>query len=372
MNLGPRFERTALGAGAVGLAACGLGAIVSGPDQFFRSYLVGVLFWIAIAFGCLGIQMIHTLSGGAWGVLARKPLHAGSSTMPLCAVLFLPLLAGLPRIYPWARPELVQHDELLRHKALFLNVPFFAARTLLYFAVWSGLALALYRRAARRSNRERASRAMGVIAGPGLVASALTMTFAAIDWLMSLDPHWTSTMFGLLVIVGAMLAGMAFTIVVVTSAAEGEELVVGALQDLGNLMLVFVMLWAYFSFSQYLIIYAGNLAEETPWYLHRTAGGWQHLALGLILLHFCVPFTLLLSRRTKRNPSIIRVVALGLLGMRLVELYWFAAPNFYGHHLRVHWMDLAAPIGVGGIWLYWFSRRMTAFAAASVPATKAA
>jgi len=265
----------------------------------------------------------------------------------------------------------VQHDELLRHKAIFLNTPFFALRAAIYFAVWSGLALALYRRAVRRAGREGSSRGMRILAGPGIVACGLTMTFAAIDWLMSLDPHWTSTMFGLLVIVGALLSGMAFTILIVTSAEEEREIPIGALHDLGNLMLVFVLIWAYFSFSQYLIIYAGNMAEETPWYVHRTEGGWQHLALGLIVLHFAVPFVVLLSRRTKRTPKVVRVVALGVLAMRLVELFWFAAPNFYGHHLHVHWMDITAPIGLGGIWLYYFSRRMAAFGAPAAPAKPA-
>jgi hypothetical protein len=385
-----RFEKTALMVGAAGLVVCVLGALISGVDQLLHSYLVGVLFWVGISFGCLGIQMIHVLSGGAWGVLARRPLFAASATMPLCALLFAPLLVGLAHLYPWARPEVMAHDALLQHKAAYLNAPFFVGRAAVYFAVWSALALALYRRGARRGDRERASRSMRVIAGPGILAAGLTMTFATIDWLMSLDPHWTSTMFGLLVIVGSMLSGMAFTIVAVTSGwwrppaattppndAE-PELPIGALHDLGNLMLVFVLVWAYFSFSQYLIIYAGNLAEETPWYIHRTEGGWQHVSLALIVLHFAVPFAVLLTRRTKRSPKALRVVALGILAMRLVELFWFVAPNFYGHHLRVHFLDVAAPIGVGGLWLFWFSRKRAAFggprarAAAAAPAPREA
>jgi hypothetical protein len=379
-----RFDRTALMVGAAGLAICIIGALISGAGQLLQSYLVGVLFWLGIAFGCLGIQMIHMLSGGAWGVLARRPLFAASATMPLCALLFAPLLAGLTRLYPWARAEVIEHDAVLQHKAAYLNAPFFVVRAILYFAVWSGLALTLYRRAARRADRERASRSMRMIAGPGVLAAGLTMTFASVDWLMSLDPHWTSTMFGLLVIVGSMLSGMAFTIVAVTSgwwrpsgaarAADDAdaELPIGALHDLGNLMLVFVLVWAYFSFSQYLIVYAGNLAEETPWYIHRSEGGWQHVSLALIVLHFAVPFAVLLTRRTKRSPKALRLVALGILAMRLVELFWFVAPNFYGHHLRVHFLDIAAPIGLGGLWLFWFSRRHAAFGGPRAGATAAA
>jgi hypothetical protein len=356
----PRAEKTALVAGAVGMGACVIGALVSGPDAFFQAYLVGVIFWIEIAFGCLGIQMIHALTGGGWGMLARRPLYAGSSTMPFCALAFLPLLAGLPRLYPWARPEVVAADKLIQHKAAYLNGPFFAARAVLYFAVWSTLALVLFQRAKRRDGKPSTGRSMRMIAGPGILASGLTMTFAAIDWLMSLDPHWFSTMFGLLVIVGSLLGALCFSILVVTSETSEEDISKDRLHDLGKLLLVFVMLWAYLSFSQYLIIYAGNMAEDVPFFVHRSHGGWQHLALGLIVLHFAVPFVVLLTRRTKRSPKALRAVAVGILGMRLIELFWFAAPNFRGHHIKVTFLDVAAPVGIGGFWLFWFSRRLRA------------
>jgi hypothetical protein len=375
VNLGPRFERNVLIGAAIGALGCAVGVAVSGLDQFFRSYLVGFVFWFGMAFGCLCIQMLHVLSGGAWGVLARKAFHAASSTMPVVALLFVPLLLGLRALYPWANPEVVAHDELIQHKAAYLNPAFFIGRSVFYFAVWSVLALALYRRAARRGSRERASRTMRIIAGPGILACMLTMTFAAIDWMQSLDPHWVSTMFGALIIVGALLSSMAFTIVVVTSErrTKDDPLPIPALHDLGNLLLVFVLVWAYFSFSQYLIIYAGNMAEDSAWFVHRTEAGWQHIALALIVLHFAVPFLVLLSRRTKRSPQTIRAVAIGVLIMRLVELYWFVAPNFSGDHgsghagptpIHLHWMDLCAPMLIGGIWLFWFSRRFSAFVGA--------
>jgi hypothetical protein len=301
--------------------------------------------------------MLHVLTGGGWGQLARRPLHAASSTMPLCAALFAPLFFGLPKLYPWARPEAVAADALLQHKAPYLNAPFFVARAGLYFAVWSVIALVLFRQARVR----KAGVGKKVVAGPGILASALTMTFAAIDWVMSLDPHWYSTMFGALMIVGSLLCGMAFSIVaVVTEAGEGE-VPRDRLHDLGNLLLVFVMLWAYLSFSQYLIIYAGNMAEDVPFYVHRTEGGWQEIALALIVLHFAAPFTVLITRRTKRSPRALRAVALGILAMHLVEIFWFIAPNSTGGKLRVGLLDVAAPLGVGGVWALWFMRRLRAF-----------
>jgi hypothetical protein len=228
----------------------------------------------------------------------------------------------------------------------------------------------LFQRAKRRTGKESAGRSMRKVAGIGILASGLTMTFAAIDWLMSLDPHWFSTMFGLLVVVGSMLGALCFSIVVVTSEGD-DDISKDRLHDLGKLLLVFVMLWAYLSFSQYLIIYAGNMAEDVPFYVHRAHGGWQHVALGLIVLHFAVPFVVLLTRRTKRSPKALRAVAIGILAMRFVELFWFVAPNFHGQRIRVGLLDVAAPIGIGGLWLFYFSRRLRALDSGGGTGTKA-
>jgi hypothetical protein len=342
---------------AIGAVACVIGVVIGGLSDFFPAYLVGAMFWIEIAFGALALTLLHLLTGGGWGDLARRPFYAAASTMPLAALIFLPVLAGVRALYPWANSALVAHDEVLRHKTPYLNLAFFIGRTGFYFLLWSGLALFLFARARRRGSKGP-SRSMRTIAGPGLLALGLTMTFASIDWIMSLDAHWFSTMVGLLLIVGSLLSAMAFTIVIVTSEWKEGEHHVQALHDLGNLLLVFTMLWAYLSFSQYLIIYSGNMTEDISFFVYRTERGWQTIALLIILFHFCVPFCVLLSRRSKRNPKTLRVIAIGVLLMRLVELFWFVEPAFRGHEMHIGILDFATPLLVGGVWFFWFTRRV--------------
>jgi hypothetical protein len=290
----------------------------------------------------------------------HRALYAAATTLPLLAILFLPLLGGIEALYPWARPEAAE-DALLQHKAPYLNVGFFVGRAIACLAIWCGMAFVLYKRALPRLRKD-SSAAMRVIAGPGLLVGAITMSVAAVDWLMSLDPHWFSTMFPVTVIVGQLLSGMSFVIVflVFERRKSKREVPIDPLHDLGNLLLLFVMLWAYVSYSQYLIIYAGNIAEDVPFYVHRSSGGWQSVSFGLIVLHFAVPFLVLISRRSKRSPVILSSVAGGILFMRFVEIFWVTAPEFYGHHISIHWMDLVAFVAIGGIWCAFFLHRFSA------------
>ncbi len=346
--------------GGAGLGLLALGTVIGGTEQLFRSYLLGFVFWLGIAFGCLGIQMIHALTGGRWGPPIQRTLYAASTTLPLLAVMFLPLLGGMQALYPWARPEALE-DHILAHKAPYLNVPFFIGRAVACLLIWSVLALALYRRSVPRLDKPSSAK-MRVLSGPGLLIGAITMSVAAIDWLMSLEPHWFSTMFPVIVIVGQLLSAQCFVILLLVfeKRRTGGVVPVDPLHDLGNLLLLFVMLWAYVSYSQYLIIYAANMAEDVTFYAHRSAGGWQLVAFALIVLHFAVPFLILISRRSKRSPQMLGALALGLLVMRFVELFWVTAPNFYGHHVNIHWMDLAAFVGVGGLWAAYFFHRLSA------------
>ncbi len=350
-----RMQRRALSVGVAALALCVAGAIAS-PAQFFRSYLFGYLFWTGVALGCLAIVMLQHLSGGAWGMVIRRMLESGSRTLPLMALLFLPLIPGIRQLYGWSRP-----DNAISYQTAYLNVPFFLFRAALYFLVWLSIAYFLNRwsREQDRTGDLRLARRLQLLSGPGLVLYGLTATFAAIDWVMSLEPHWYSSIFGILIIGGQALSAMAFIIAVAVLLAQHEPLsgvlLPSHFNDLGKLLLTFVMLWAYFAFSQLLIIWSGNLSEEIPWYLHRLHSGWRWVGVLLILFHFALPFVLLLSRDLKRNARALALLAVGVIFMRLVDLFWLTAPEFWPGSFHLHWMDIAAPVGIGGVWLAVFA-----------------
>ncbi len=360
-----QFERRAFAVGILGLAFCCLGAFFS-PDQFFRSYLLAYLFWIGITLGCMAIVMLHHLSGGAWGLVIRRLLESATRTLPLMILLFLPLLFGLPRLYEWARPAEVAADKILQHKSLYLNVNFFLARAVVYFSAWAGLVHFLNKWSLEqdRTAHPELSRRLELLSGPGLVVYGATMTFASIDWVMSLEAHWFSTIYGLSFMAGQVLSAFAFAIAAasVLSARKplSEAITPSHFHDLGKLLLAFVMIWAYLAFSQYLITYAGNLPEEVPYYLRRQQGVWQVVNLTLILFHFVLPFLLLLSRNLKRNARSLSLVACIVLFMRYVDTFWLVAPAAHHGQFHLDWMDLAAPVGIGGIWLAALTRQLRA------------
>jgi hypothetical protein len=351
-----RLQQRCFVAGVVGLAVCAAGGF-AGPTQFFRSYLVAFMLWAGISLGCLAINMLHHLSGGAWGYGIRRMLEASARTFPLLAVLFLPLLFGLPRLYSWAQPDAVAADPILQYKHLYLNVPFVLVRAAIYFAVWNLLSYFLSKWSAEQDATGDPAIAgrLEALSAPGLILYGLTVTFAAIDWVMSLEPHWFSTIYGMMFMVSQALAAMAFVIVIARLLADlpplSEAIAPAQFNDLGNLLLAFVMLWAYLSFSQFLLIWSGNLQSEIPWYASRASGGWASLAIFLIVFHFAVPFLLLLSRTVKRRVHVLFAVAAALIFMSLVDLFWLITPAFHHEGPSIHWLDIAAPIGVGGIWL---------------------
>ena len=357
------FQRVSLIVGIAGLTLCLVGAWFS-RQQFFQSYLFAYVFWLGIALGCLGIVMLHNLSGGAWGMIIRRPLESAMKTLPLMALLYVPLLFGLHGLYEWARPEALAHDALLRHKAAYLNVPFFVTRAALYFAIWAGASFFLARWSDEhdRSADSRLIARQRMASAPGLLLYGLTVTFASIDWTMSLEPHWYSTIYGVHFFGGHGLAGFAFTIlvaVVLTRHAPVTAMVSPShFRDLGNLLLAFVMLWAYFAYSQWIIIWSGNLPEEISWYLRRNRGGWQWIVIILVTFHFIVPFLLLLSRKVKRPAPALAAVAGALIIMRMIDIFWYTAPAFNPGRLTIHWMDIAAPVGLGGVWLAMFLRNL--------------
>ncbi len=259
-------------------------------------------------------------------------------------VLFIPVLLGMTSLYVWTHPDHVQADEILRHKAPYLNSGFFIGRAVLYFAIWSGLSIVLNRLSARQDTGDVAvNSTIQRVSGAGLVLYALTVTFAGIDWIMSLNPHWYSTLFGFLMMGGQGLAALAFTIVISTILVKREPmntlLTPNHFHDLGKLMFAFVMLWAYFNFSQFLLTYAANLVEEIPYMMTRTSHGWQYLALFLITFHFAVPWLLLLSRKTKRTPQRLVIIAAWLLFARYADLYMMVSPEFVSTGQNLHLVE---------------------------------
>ena len=351
-----RLQRRSLIVGAVGLALC-IGGAAFNLRQFFQSYLQAYLFWIGISLGCFAIVMLHHLVGGRWGFPIRRLLEAGTRTLPLMAVLFVPILMGLRDLYLWARPQEVAADDLLQHKSPYLNVSAFIVRAAVYFATWIAVAHFLNKwsleqdRTGDRSLTDR----LRHLSGPGLVLYGLTVTFSAIDWVMSLEPRWFSTIYGMVFMAGHGLEAVAIAILGAALLARRGPLAdvtsPGHFRDLGNLTLTFLMLWAYMAFAQFLIIWAENLTDEIPWYLHRSAGGWGWVAFALFAFQFAMPFLLLLSRDTKQSAAALAGVALVILIMRMVDLFWLVAPAFHPAEFRVHWMDVVAPIGLGGLWL---------------------
>lgn len=359
----PRWQRLQYRALLVGLGAtglCGLGYVVY-PAQFLRAYLMAYLFWFGVVMGCLALLMLHHLVGGRWGLLLRRGLEAGTRLLPLMVVLYIPLIFGIPELYAWARPGGVGGHGMSPWQQVYLRGPFFLGRAGVYFASWLVLVFLLNRWSRQQEQASDAlvirtrQRRLGLLSGGGLVVYGLTMTFAAVDWMMSLEPQWFSTIYGLSVMIGQLLVAMAFAILVTSWLAQDAPYASVTSpelwHDLGNLLLAFVMLWAYIAFAQLLIIWAGDLPEEIPWYLHRAHGGWQWIGAVLVGLHFTVPFFLLLSRRVTQRARLLATVAAVLFCIHLVDVFWLVMPAFCPGRLCVHWLDLVAPIAVGGLWL---------------------
>ena len=358
-----RLTQRALITGVLFFATLLLGAFVD-RTQFFHSYLIGYLFWTGVAVGSLALLMLQHLTGGGWGLVIRRPLEAATRTLPLMLVLFIPILLGAKQIYSWTNHEEMAKNAALVEKAKYLNLRFVSLRAAGIFAIWLLLAFFLnkWSREQDQSPGQQSTKKMRVLSGPGMILFVFTVTFASIDWSMSLDPEWSSTIYGFLFVAAWSLSALAFVIAILAMVSKHEPMshVVAPLHfhDLGKLMLALVMLWAYFAFSQFLIIWSGNLPEEIRWYLPRTRGSWGAIALAVIVLHFALPFLFLLSRSLKRNPHRLVLVAVMILLMRYVDLIWLVEPNFSGGRFRVL-MDAIAPIAFGGLWLATFSWQLS-------------
>ena len=357
------LQRRLLTAGAAG-AAVSLVGLFTNASQFLESYLVAYMWCLGLTLGCLALGMVHQLSGGAWGVVVRRPIGAAARVLPVMTALFLPIAFGMNHLYVWTHADVVAADEALRHKQLYLNTPFFLVRAAIYFLAWNALSYTLnaLSLAQDRSGDPRIARKMQLVSAGGLVVYGITITFASFDWLMSIEPHWFSTIYGVLILGGQGLSALAFLIGVVVWLSRRsplDRIVVPAhLHDLGNLLLAFVMLWAYFSFSQYLIIWSGNLPQEITWYIHRLQTSWYIVGIGLVVFHFAVPFVLLLARAIKRSGDALYKVAALVLAARLVDLWWLTAPDFHRAGVHLNWLDVLLPLSLGSIWLGCFVRQL--------------
>lgn len=350
-----QIQRRSLIVGVVALAFWGVGAFIR-PHQIFQSYLIGFLFWSGIALGSLALIMLQYLTGGEWGVVIRRPLEAATRTLPVLVLLFLPVAYGMPRMY--ARAHAAQAtDAIPPAEDPYLFTGFFLLRAAIYFAVWLLLAywLTHWSRRQDRSTDQRWPKRLQALSGPGLVIYGFTATFAGVDWIMSLQADWNSTIFGMLVMGSQVLSALAFTVIIAVLLGAfpplSEVLAPKHFHDLGKLLLTFVMLWAYFAFSQLLIVWAGNLPEEISFYMPRFVGPWRWIGLTMIVFEFALPFVLLLSRDLKRQARGLAVVAIILLCMRFIDLFWLVGPAFHPAVVPLPWMELLATIGLGGIWL---------------------
>jgi hypothetical protein len=363
--------------GLIASALAIVGLIFSGVTVFLQVYLFSYLFWLGLSLGCLAIAMICYLTQSSWGRIFRWILEAGAKTIWLMLILFIPIAVGVMQLYVWAVPANVHADAALSHKSVYLNIPFFLIRAAIYFAVWIFLTQYLSRMAQQAATYSSPGklRTLRTFSAIGIIIYFLTMTFAAIDWIMSLTPDWYSTIYGLMVILGQGLSAFCLVALLLPRLANQEPF--GAViktrnyQDLGALLLTCVMGWAYMAFSQLLIIWSGNIPGEVLWYYNRSAGGWLVVGILIAMLLFAFPFLCLISAHVRQSPDWLAGLGLLMLVMLLVNHFWLVLPVFHPRELVLHWLNFVLPLAIGGLWMAafaWFMRRTNFF----IPETKAA
>jgi hypothetical protein len=343
--------------GLLGTAASLVGLFTSGPERFFHSYLFAYLFWIGLTLGSLAITMLHNLTAGRWGYLIRPQIEAASATIGLMALLFIPILLGLGWIYPWAHPSAAANG-IWQYRSGYLNVPFFIIRAILYFAIWGGLIVLSnrWRTGEEVPGQLPATGRLIRLGAVGLILYVITLSFGVVDWLMSLAPEWTSTIYPLLIMIAQVLGALSLMLVLLPAMPWFKMPVITRLsprtpyRDLGALLLTFVVLWAYLTASELIIIWQGNLPRDAAWYLGHSQGGWAYLVVLIVLVQFVLPFIALLYWRVRWNPRIVAFIGLVTLAVNLVYFFWQVIPAFYPGVFTMHWLDLAVVIGMGGLW----------------------
>ncbi|HEX7295167.1 MAG TPA: hypothetical protein VF251_05400 [Pyrinomonadaceae bacterium] len=363
-----RLQRYALIVGVIALVLF-LAGLIGDHAAFHQAYIFAFTFWLGISVGSLALLMLQHLTSGGWGFVIRRVLEAATRVLPLMAILFLPIVLGAGYVYPWTH-----HEEALKlgDKTKYLNLTFFTIRAIIYLGSWLALMFFLNRwsLAQDRTADPYYTKRMRMLSGPGMVLLIFTVTFASVDWYMSIEPEWFSTIYGFIYVAAWAVSALAFVIATMAVLSKREPLnhIVAPLHfhDHGKLLLALVMLWAYFAFSQFLIIWSGNLPEEIGWYTKRMHGVWGALIIGVVILHFALPFLLLLSRSLKRDPRKLVIVAAMILVMRVIDLLWMLRPGFSGGHsegaapnvLLVIALHVVGFVAIGGLWLGLFAREL--------------
>ena len=348
-------------AAVIGAVLTGVGFTMAGADRFYEAYLVAWVYWTGVGLGSLALLMVHHLSGGAWGVVIRRILEAATRTLPVMAILGLPILAGMGHLYHWTHETT---DPVILDKAAYLNVPFFIGRTVFAIALFSFYAYYLSAKSKRQdeSGDPELKRKMHDVSAVGLLLYLIVNTFMGFDWLMSLDPHWFSSLYGAIFVAGEALAGMTFIILIANWLRQREPMdaIFGRklFHDYGKLLFAYVMFWTYLTISQFIIMWQGNLPEEAIWFQVRFHGGWGYVAAGILIFHFFFPFLILLSRSVKEKGKTLSAVAAFVLVMRWADLVWLTRPTLREGGFSIHWLYVAIPVGIGGLWFYLFAREL--------------
>lgn len=359
-----RVQRGGWLIGGVALLVAIFGAITS-PEKFYQSYLFSYLLVLGLTLGSLGLLMLQHLTGGDWGIVIRRPLEAATQNIWLLILMFVPVVLGMNSLYrAWMDPEHRKSEPLSPFQQGYLTSSGFIVRAVIYFMIWSAL-IWIFNSWSKRQDVDKEDRGLRrhfkLLAGPGIILYVVAMTLASIDWVMSLSPHWASTIYGFIFVAGQAISAIALMIAVVVWLSGSEPyagvLLKRHLHDLGKLLFAFNMLWAYFDFSQLLIIWSGNQPEEITFYQTRLNGGWGILAVIVLVFHFALPFLLLLSQDVKRNARLVSKIALWMILMRLIDLFWMTRPEFTTRALPT-WLDIVVPIALIGLWVGFFAMNL--------------
>ena len=345
--------------GGAGLMLSAVGFFLD-AKQFYHSYLAAFVFWTTIALGGLFFTMLHHLTGATWSVVLRRFSEAIMVILPVLAILFLPIIPGMHDLYHWTHEEAVAADHILQQKEPYLNIPFFLIRAVFYFGVWFLLARTLKKYSTQQDNAPEPSLTdkMRRFSAPGMLLFAVTLTYAAFDWLMSLNPHWYSTIFGVYIFSGSLLSVLAF-ILLAALYLRGKDVLQSVItlehyHDLGKLLFGFTVFWAYIAFSQYMLIWYGNIPEETEFFLQRWEGSWKYVSMVIVFFHFALPFLILVTRAAKRNLALMKVMGFWFLIIHYVDIHWIVMPTLHTEGFSLSWIDFTTLIGIGGLFVWYF------------------